>query len=89
MNFLEKLEKEMEIKNIKNLHDLSVRSNIPYSTLRGFYTKGFDKIKLSTLIKLKDYFGCTLDYLCDDSVIESDQHFPPKLSKLEANQEEK
>lgn len=67
MNFLMKLENEMKKKKIQNLHELSVQSGIPYSTLRGFYTKGCDKIKLPTLIKLKRFFNCTLDYLVDDS----------------------
>lgn len=81
MNFLDKLEYLMKIKKIENLHDLSVKSDIPYSTLRGFYLKGYDKVKRTTLLKLKNFFGCTLDYLCDDSVIEPTAHFPPDISK--------
>ena len=55
MNFLDKLEKEMKLLGIKNLHELSVKSKIPYSTLRGFYTKGYEKAKLPTLIALKNF----------------------------------
>lgn len=75
MNFLDKLEKEMKLLGIKNLHELSVKSKIPYSTLRGFYTKGYEKAKLPTLIALKNFFGCTLDYLCDENVTERN-NFP-------------
>lgn len=74
MNFLDKLENEMKLAGIKNLHELSVKSKIPYSTLRGFYTKGFENVKLQTLIALKNFFGCTLDYLCDDNVSERNNH---------------
>jgi DNA-binding Xre family transcriptional regulator len=72
MDFLTKLEALMTIRGIKNLKELSKHADVPYTTLRGFYDKGTDNIKLSTLNKLKDYFGCTLDYLADDSVIDPD-----------------
>ena len=39
---------------------------MPYTTIDGFYKKGADNAKLSTLKKLCAYFGCTLDYLADD-----------------------
>lgn len=80
MNFLTKLEKEMKKKKIQNLHELSVQSGIPYSTLRGFYTKGCDKIKLPTLIKIKEFFHCSLDYLVDDS-IDFEEINPPNNSE--------
>ena len=46
---------------------LSKEAGIPYTTIAGFYTKGTDNIKLSTLKKLSAYLGCTIDYLADDS----------------------
>lgn len=70
MDFLNKLEALMKQNNIRNLHDLSIQSGIPYTTLRGFYSQGTDNIKLSTLTKLKNCFGCTLDYLVCDNLIE-------------------
>lgn len=70
MDFLQKLELLMEKKNIKNLHELSTKSNIPYSTLRGFYSKGTDNIKLPTLKSLAKFFDCSIDYLADNDIIE-------------------
>lgn len=74
MNFLDKLEFLMKEKNINNLNKLSIQSNIPYTTLKGFYTRGTDKIQKSTLKKLADFFNCTLDYLVCDDVIEPSKH---------------
>lgn len=51
-----------------NRHQLSKETGIPYSTIASLYDKGFENIKLSTLKKLADYFGCSLDYLVDDDV---------------------
>lgn len=70
MTFLEKLEYLMKKKKIKNLHELSTKSEIPYSTLRGFYTKGTDNIKLPTLKSLAKFFNCSIDYLADDEITE-------------------
>lgn len=70
MKFLDKLELLMEKKNIKNLHELSTKSDIPYSTLRGFYSKGTDNIKLPTLRALAKFFNCSIDYLADDDIVE-------------------
>lgn len=77
MDFLDKLEFLMKKKNITNLNELSTQSNIPYTTLKGFYTRGTDKIQKSTLKKLADFFNCTLDYLVCDDVVEPSKHFAP------------
>lgn len=77
MDFLGKLEFLMKEKNITNLNELSTQSNIPYTTLKGFYTRGTDKIQKSTLKKLADFFNCTLDYLVCDDVVEPSKHFAP------------
>lgn len=69
MSFLSKLDKLMQEKNI-NKSQLSKESGVPYTTIDGFYKKGTDNIKLSTLKKLANYFDCSLDYLADDDVEE-------------------
>lgn len=66
MTFLEKLEMLMKYKGL-NKRQLSEGSGIPYSTIDNFWKKGCDNIKLSTLQKLADYFGVTLDFLGRDS----------------------
>ena len=43
---------------------------MPYTTIDGFYKKGSENAKLSTLKKLCSYFDCSLDYLADDNVNE-------------------
>lgn len=66
MSFIEKLDALIEERGI-NKSILSKESGIPYTTIAGFYTKGTDNVKLSTLKKLSSYFGCSIDYLADDS----------------------
>ena len=70
MSFLTKLDKLMKDKNI-NKSQLSKDSGVPYTTIDGFYKKGTENIKLSTLKKLSSYFGCSLDYLADDDIPEN------------------
>ena len=65
MSFTDKLDALMAEKGI-NKSILSKESGIPYTTIAGFYTKGTDNVKLSTLRKLSAYLGCSIDYLADD-----------------------
>lgn len=65
MSFTNKLDALMAEKGI-NKSVLSKESGIPYTTIAGFYTKGTDNVKLSTLKKLSSYLGCTIDYLAND-----------------------
>lgn len=46
-----------------NKNILSKESGIPYTTIDGLYKKGADNTKLSTLVKLADYFEISLDEL--------------------------
>ena len=66
MAFTDKLDALMAEKGI-NKSILSKEAGIPYTTIAGFYTKGTDNVKLSTLKKLSTYLGCSIDYLADDS----------------------
>ncbi len=54
---------ELMVKKGINKSILSKESGVPYTTIDGFYKKGCDNIKLSTLEKIADYFGVTIDYL--------------------------
>lgn len=65
MSFIGRLEKLMNENGISNKSELSKLSRIPYTTIDGFYKKGADNIKLSTLKKLVDCLHCSLDYLVD------------------------
>lgn len=66
MNFTDKLNVLMEKKNIR-ISDLSRGSGIPYTTIDGFYKKGYSNIKLSTLRQLAEYFDVSIDYLVNDN----------------------
>ena len=70
MSFTEKLDALMAEKGI-NKSILSKESGIPYTTIAGFYTKGTDNVKLSTLRKLSSYLGCSIDYLADDGNVDT------------------
>ena len=41
--------------------DISRMSNIPYTTIDGLFKKGDENTKLSTLKKLAELIGCTID----------------------------
>ena len=69
MSFVDKLDTLLLERRI-NKATLSKEAGIPYTTIAGFYTKGTDNIKLSTLKKLSSYFGCSIDYLTADDVKE-------------------
>lgn len=69
MGLTDKLDLLMKEKNI-NKAELARESGIPYTTIDGFYKKGSENAKLSTLKKICAYFGCSLDYLADDNVPE-------------------
>ena len=67
MNFLEKLNSLMKSKGL-NKNTLSQSSGIPYTTIDGWYKKGFANAKLSTIQKLADFLGVSLDYLIRDNI---------------------
>lgn len=66
MAFLNKLEYLMRKNGIKSKAELAKVSGIPYTTIDGFYKKGTDNIKLSTLKRLTECLHCSLDFLTDE-----------------------
>lgn len=72
MTFTEKLEHLMDKKGIKNRSQLSKQSGIPYTTIVGFFEKGTENIRRTTLIKLSDFFNCSLEYLVSDEIEDED-----------------
>ena len=72
MGLTDKLDMLMKEKNI-NKAELARESGVPYTTIDGFYKKGAENAKLSTLKKLCAYFNCSLDFLADDNVSEEPQ----------------
>lgn len=82
MNILEKIDFLMKRNGIKNRAELSELSGIPYSTITGFYAKGYDRMKLSTLKTLADCLGVTIDYLGRDEI--TDPNYGLTASKAPA-----
>lgn len=77
MDFLEKLNYLME-KNHLNKSTLSKACNIPYTTIDGWYKKGYEGLKLTTLRKLAEFFGTSLDYWASEDSAEQ----PNQLAEL-------
>jgi len=67
MDFLEKLDLMMSRYNL-NKRTLSIKSDIPYTTIDNWYKRGYDGLKLSTLRKLSEYFNTLLDFWIKDDV---------------------
>ena len=69
MNFLEKLDLLMSEMSI-NKSKLSQLSGVPYTTIDGFYKKGYENTKISTIRKIASALNVSLDYLVDDNILE-------------------
>lgn len=70
MDFLEKLNTLM-IKNNLNKSTLSKACGIPYTTIDGWYKKGYEGLKLTTLRRLSAFFGTSLDFWANDQPLEA------------------
>jgi len=83
MDFLEKLDMLMRQRGL-NRKQLSIESGIPYSTIMGLYSKGHDSVRLPTLIKLSQFFKCSIDSLVDNNVIEEENELVRKYNKTDS-----
>ena len=61
MDFLEKLDFMMGRYGL-NKRSLSIKSDIPYTTIDNWYKRGYEGIKLETLRKLSNYFNTFIDF---------------------------
>lgn len=84
MNFLEKLDYLMK-KNNLNKSTLSKGCDIPYTTIDGWYKKGYEGLKLTTLRKLSKFFKTSLDFWVNDD--EEDLTLSPAQKSLIADLE--
>lgn len=78
MNFLDKLDYLMK-KNGLNKRTLSIKSEIPYTTIDAFYKRGYENAKLSTMKKLSSYFNVSMDYLVFDEILDENFGRYPEL----------
>lgn len=67
MDFLQKLDFMMK-KYSLNKRTLSQNSGIPYTTIDGWYKKGYEGMKISTLRILANYFDTVLDFWIQDDI---------------------
>ena len=84
MDFLEKLNLLMKDKNL-NKNTLSKNCDIPYTTIVGWYKRGYEELKLPTLKKLSNYFNVSLDYWADDNITKP---IPQKNTNIILDKEE-
>lgn len=75
MDFLNKLTEIMR-RHGMNKMSLAQVSGIPYTTIDGFYKKGYSNAKLSTLKKLSHALNVSIDFLTDDDRDFDTLHFP-------------
>lgn len=76
-----------------NKHTLSMACGIPYTTIDAWYKKGYSNAKLSTIQKLADFFGVTIDYLMREEITDMNygltKNTPePATTSSEAKEEE-
>lgn len=68
-NFIDKLDYLLKTKNL-NKSTLSKESGIPYTTIDGWYKKGYEGLKLTTLRKLSKYLNVDIGYWIDMETLE-------------------
>lgn len=67
MDFLDKLNDLMK-KNNLNKNALSKACDIPYTTIDGWYKRGYEALQLPTVRKLAAFFNTSLDYWAKDEI---------------------
>ena len=82
--FLDTLERLMKERKL-NKNSLARESGIPYTTIDGFYKKGCDNVKLSTLTRLASFFGVSLDYLVNGEITNISSHERDVIHAYRAN----
>ena len=86
MNFLEKLDFLMD-KNKPNKKKLAEQSDVPYTTIVGWYKRSYSGITLSAFKKICDFIGVTMDSMARDEVTEI-EYYNPKRKDLHITPEE-
>lgn len=86
MNFLERLRSLMAQNGDSNNSVLAKKSGIPYTTIDGLFKRGWEKAQISTIQRICDYYGVSLDYMVygADKLSEESQMFAAKYDTLDA-----
>ncbi len=85
MNLLDKLDMLMNEKGL-NKRTLSQSSGVPYTTIVGLYTKGYEGVRMNTIKSIARFFGVSTDYLIQDDI--SDRFYGLSISCSESSQQE-
>lgn len=70
---LEQLDKLLKEKDL-NKAQFARKSGIPYTTIDGFYKRGMENIRFSTLKKITEFFDVPMEYF-----IQEEKAFPPLI----------
>ena len=62
MDLLERLSRIME-ENGENVATLARKAGMPYTTLDGLFKRGWERAQISTIMKISEYLGISVDYL--------------------------
>lgn len=65
MTILEKIDYLMKINGL-NRHSLAIQSGIPYTTIDGWYKRGWEKMHITSLKNLSKYFNVSLEFWDDE-----------------------
>lgn len=68
MKLTDKITEFMKVNNIKDYKAFSEFADVPYTTIKSFYDKGYSNAKRETLVKLKKAMNLTLDEIADDNI---------------------
>lgn len=67
MKFLENLEQLLKMNNMKK-SELAKQIGITQPTINAWYTKGYENVSLSTLLKISKLFNITLEELINGNI---------------------
>lgn len=84
MDFLERLRVLME-KNNDNNSTLAKKSGIPYTTIDGLFKRGWEKAQISTIQRICDHYGISIDYMVYgvERLSDESQLFAAKFENLD------
>ena len=85
--FLEIIQRLLEERGITKV-ELARESGVPYTTIDGWYKKGFNGVRLDTLKKLSVFFGVSIDFLVtgiDEKPTDEEHLLLSKYRKLDSH----
>lgn len=77
MNFTEKLDHLMK-ENGLNRRTFALKCDIPYTTVCGWYDRGYEGVRMSTVRKIAETFNTGLEYWAYDEIPETKKSPAPE-----------